>query len=581
MPMGTTENYVLALQKQIMETQQYTQALEQQIQACIQQPGPTAAQQMFHLQHQSATAQSSLQQLLMQYGQFMIAGSATANFTAPSTAAESSTHQVLLAGPLQPMSTPRIEENQTPLSTGAPSISAHIPQPLSYSQTLNEMGFEEVVLPPGPSLLAKKSAVVATSSQTIDKVPNAELGIFDQGTHVNEHVSGIVVSTTDAFSKMGNSKRPKMKRVKTPAPVNRSKVAEASALFDEDVHVNEHVSGIVTSKEECSETPAPTPAPTTVAPSVAAATVAEQPTTRAALLLLDNDARGCAEVPQNVDEDMSEYLGIDEPAPMNMPDGFDFIPKDKPEDLGHVEPHNVDKDLCGHLDVDQLVLRDRPDSPRHFKPTDMREESTQVPPQVAFEVGMAQLFLGLPAFEPTDMSLKDLNLDPEDLMPFPEDLRQMLQQHEPLVDNQGGRPSSQTLKIVDDELAELDKRLTQLSKTTGISVTSIMKRWNTTKSRGGSLWNTYQRYFTAHKEDELARLGLDPSIVITGKIRANAYVAFRNAFPTTWPEILEYWAEFKEVENPMKTVQQRSMQFRHIWRALCNLVCSLSLFRSL
>ena len=80
------------------------------------------------------------------------------------------------------------------------------------------------------------------------------------------------------------------------------------------------------------------------------------------------------------------------------------------------------------------------------------------------------------------------------------------------------------LKMVDNELAELDKRLTQLSNATRISTTGIMKRWNTTKSQGGSLWNAYQGYFTAHKDDELMCIGLDPSTAITGKIRANTYV---------------------------------------------------------
>ena len=208
------------------------------------------------------------------------------------------------------------QENQVPLSTGTPSISAHIKR-RSHS-------------PPGPSLLAKKS----TFSQTINKVPDTELGLFDECVHVNADASGIMVWTINTFSKMGNSICPKTKCFKTQALVN--KVAEALGLFDEDVHVNEHVSGIVASKEKCFKTPA--------------------------------------------------------------------------------------QQLWLHLDL-------------------------------------------------------------EDLMPFPEDLRQMQQQHEPLVGNQGGRPSLQILKMVDDELAELDKRLTQLSKMTRISVTSIMKLWNTTKAQ--------------------------------------------------------------------------------------------------
>ncbi|KAF8676359.1 hypothetical protein AX14_004954 [Amanita brunnescens Koide BX004] len=223
--------------------------------------------------------------------------------------------------------------------------------------------------------------------------------------------------------------------------------------------------GVVASKAKRSERPAPAP---TDAPPAAIATAAEQPTTRAALLLLDNDVQGQAEVPIDVDEDVSsEHLGLNELALRNIPDSFNFKPTDASENSGHVEvPNDADKDASEHPHADQPVC--------HLQSTDGG-------------------------------------------------LRQM-QQHEPLVDSQGGRPSSQTLKMVDDELAELDKRLTQLSNATGISTTGIMKRWNTTKSRGGGLWNTYRGYFTAHKDDELMRIGLDPSTAITGKIRANAYV---------------------------------------------------------
>ena len=188
---------------------------------------------------------------------------------------------------------------------------------------------------------------------------------------------------------------------------------------------------------------------------------------------------------------------------------------------------------------------------------------------------MSQLFPGLPPFNPTDMSLEDFEIEPEDLTVLPEELQQLLQEREPLVDNKGGRPSSQTLKTIDNELTEIDKRLARLSKATGVSVASITKRWNITKTRGGSLWNIYQRYFNDHKEDELARLKLDPlTTTITGKVRADAYIAFRDAYPSTWPEVLEVWAQYDEAENPAKTLQQRSIQFRQVWHTLNNLVCT-------
>lgn len=74
------------------------------------------------------------------------------------------------------------------------------------------------------------------------------------------------------------------------------------------------------------------------------------------------------------------------------------------------------------------------------------------PKLVPANMPMARLFPG-PPYEPTDSSH-------EDLTPFPEELQQTLQELEPAIDSKGGRPPSQTLKIDDDKLAELDKQRT-------------------------------------------------------------------------------------------------------------------------
>ncbi|KIL57472.1 hypothetical protein M378DRAFT_16228 [Amanita muscaria Koide BX008] len=181
------------------------------------------------------------------------------------------------------------------------------------------------------------------------------------------------------------------------------------------------------------------------------------------------------------------------------------------------------------------------------------------------------LFPDLPAFEPTDMTFADVNVNPEDLFLYPEELQDMLQAEELLVDKRGGRPSSQTLAVVDGELAVMDTKIAELSKKTGISVTNILKRWNTTKTRGSSLWNIYQRYFTANKAEELARLGLDPTTKVKGLVRSQAYVAFRKVFPDAWPEVLEVWAQYAELENSGKSAQQRALAFRRTWRTICGI----------
>jgi hypothetical protein len=180
-------------------------------------------------------------------------------------------------------------------------------------------------------------------------------------------------------------------------------------------------------------------------------------------------------------------------------------------------------------------------------------------------------FPSLPPFEPTDMAWADVNVTPEDLT-YPEELQKLLQEEEPLVDKRGGRPSSQTLAIVDKELADMDIKLNELSKSAGISITNILKRWNTTKTRGASLWNTYQQYFTAYKAEELGRLNLDPTTQATGLIRSQAYVAFRKAYPDTWPQVLGVWAQCAELENGNKSVQQRALAFRRTWRTICDIV---------
>ncbi|KIL58692.1 hypothetical protein M378DRAFT_170245 [Amanita muscaria Koide BX008] len=363
-----------------------------------------------------------------------------------------------------------------------PSVSSPLkggPRQRSLSQTLSELGFEEISIPGQPGSLPKKSTALPTSLQNTSEV------------------SGLVVSANDAFSRMGTGKRrPKVRRSKTPAPAE----------------ITPSVAVEVTSEHRA----------TTPTPAHAVAATSEQVKLPPASALFDEDVVF-----------QSASTTNDAPSVAIM--------------------------SAEHQELAPLLQ----DMPWMNAP-----ETVSWQPE---EPRTAQLFPGLPVFNPTETSLEDLDLDAEDLTVLPAELQQMLQEHEPLVDNKGGRPSLQTLKSIDDELLVLDKRIAQLSKLTKVSVSSIMKCWNTTKTRGGSLWNIYQRYFTAHKEDELVRLGLDPSTTVTGKVRADSYIAFRDAYPTTWPEVLEVWAQYSEVGNPAKTLQQRSLQFRQVWRTLCNL----------
>ena len=214
----------------------------------------------------------------------------------------------------------------------------------------------------------------------------------------------------------------------------------------------------------------------------------------------------------------------------------------------------------------------RPPTPT--PPATVSNPTTEVPVPVASDSvdSVNDLFPGLPPFDSTDMTLADIGLCPEDLIPYPEELQSMLQAEEPVTDKRGGRPSSKTLSVVDAELATLDTKLNNLSKKTGISITNILKRWNTTKTRGSSLWNLYQKYFTANKAEELHRLGLDTAAKVTGVVRSEAYVAFRKEYPDSWPEVLEVWAQYEELGGARKTAQQRALAFRRTWRTICSIV---------
>lgn len=240
-------------------------------------------------------------------------------------------------------------------------------------------------------------------------------------------------------------------------------------------------------------------------------------------------------------------------------------PTKKAKSAKSAKPHKIEDvfSSMGSAKVSPKPL-DNDNPPR--SPTPATVENTTLPIPVVLDG-----FPALPPFEPTDMSWEDVNIAAEAMI-YPEELEKLLKDEEPLVDKRGGRPSSQTLAIIDSELANMDIRLNELSKKTGISITNVLRRWNTTKTRGASLWNTYQQYFTAHKAEELSRLSLDPTTQVTGSVRSQAYVAFRKAYPETWPEVLGVWAQYAELENGNKSVQQRALAFRRTWRTICDIV---------
>ena len=576
-----TGGRVVPLWQQILDVRNDIQNLQQEMQVSFRDQGPSMMQQVMNIQQKTAAAQSTLQQLLVQYSQTVIVDSTLAQ------AANAANSMLSLT------ISPTVSSSTIPSKVSKNGVGEHVESdPIvsttdDFSKMANKRSMTYKASKNDPGEHVKSGLIVPTivdlrkmgnnHSRTTKALKN------DVGERI-ELESDPIVSTTDDFSKLGNKHSRTFKASKNDVDEHiesglivsttrkmGNKRSMTSAASENDV--GEHVGSA-----ERSQTPAS----------------ANVPLLETAVAAKPKQAR--APSPSTMfDEDSVEATIPQTPQPEAVPGNVIL----QAPHLDLTTPMNVPQTPTAQPDPELAILANMPQTPetairpraallanilvnmseshqRSVTPTSQLAEREVESPPVVLEPTMAQLFPGLPSYKPIDISLEDLNINVEDLMPFPEELQQMLRQHEPVIDNKGGRPSSQTLKIVDDQLAELDKQLAQLSKATGISVASIMKRWNTTKSRGGSLWNVYQRYFTAHKDDELARLGLNPSTVVTGKIRAESYVAFRNAYPATWPEILEVWAQYTEVQNPYKTVQQRTLQFRQVWRTVCNLVCPLS-----
>ncbi|KIL54532.1 hypothetical protein M378DRAFT_28711, partial [Amanita muscaria Koide BX008] len=338
-----TGQYAVVLQKQIMDVQQHIQTLQQQMQTCILEPAPGAPlEQLFNIQHQSAMAQNTLQQLLQQYSQLIITESTALMMNpAQSMMAESSAS-------IPPSSHLATKENPTLLFEDMPSVSSPLkggPRQRSLSQTLSELGFEEISIPGQPGSLPKKSTALPTSLQNTSEV------------------SGLVVSANDAFSRMGTGKRrPKVRRSKTPAPAE----------------ITPSVAVEVTSEHRA----------TTPTPAHAVAATSEQVKLPPASALFDEDVVF-----------QSASTTNDAPSVAIM-------------SAEHQELAPLLQDMPW-MNTPETVLW-QPEEPR-----------------------TAQLFPGLPAFNPTETSLEDLNLDAEDLTVLPAELQQMLQEHEPLVDNKG------------------------------------------------------------------------------------------------------------------------------------------------
>ena len=461
------------LQHQIFLTQSELQALQQEMHGLVQKqvslPDPNDAQKMQELQQRIFYVQLKFQTLFLEFSQ--------------TPATRLSVH---------PEASSNASVTSDPLHLSAAGGLSIAPQ-----STLNDMGFEEVVLPPGPPGSLKSFKPKPTKKPRSTK-PTKKSPI------------------EDAFAKMGT----KAQRDKTDKPSTVTSGAAKSSDVDSLRAPLAYPSGVTNDMagppSTCSGGGSNNTASMFVTDTVSTSGAVDDQTSTSIVL---NDTAGTSGAVDDVSGTFDNMAGTF--------GGLDTTLSPPTEDIVNNQ--------------DPL---------------------------------MQALFPGLQPFVPMDLTLEDVEVRPEDLIPFPDELQELLRAEEPLLDTHGGRPSSQTLNVVDAELASMDATLARLSKKTGISIANILKRWNTTKTRGSSLWNIYQRYFTANKDEELERIRLDPTTTVTGTVRSQAYVGFRKAFPETWPEVLDVWAQYKDLDNSNKSAQQRALAFRRAWRTICGIVSS-------
>ncbi|KIK91407.1 hypothetical protein PAXRUDRAFT_149550, partial [Paxillus rubicundulus Ve08.2h10] len=86
-------------------------------------------------------------------------------------------------------------------------------------------------------------------------------------------------------------------------------------------------------------------------------------------------------------------------------------------------------------------------------------------------------------------------------------------------------------------------------------------------------WNIYQKYFTANRACELARLPDADSVIATPMERMLLwYKSFRQEFPDTWQEILETYKEAEILGDVDTTVAQHQQLFHKSTRKLAQSV---------
>ncbi|KAM6496643.1 hypothetical protein JOM56_007116, partial [Amanita muscaria] len=130
-----------------------------------------------------------------------------------------------------------------------------------------------------------------------------------------------------------------------------------------------------------------------------------------------------------------------------------------------------------------------------------------------------------------------------------------------------GRPSKAVLQLYADKFEEVDRIFLELAEQCGRSIQKIRRQYNKHHSQpnySGNVWNIYQRYFTEHLEQELARLP-GQSLHPLKEPCSAAFSQFQTDHKDNWRDILTTWSNIVDLDTAGMTRAHRKKEFlKHV-----------------
>lgn len=147
-----------------------------------------------------------------------------------------------------------------------------------------------------------------------------------------------------------------------------------------------------------------------------------------------------------------------------------------------------------------------------------------------------------------------------------------------------GRTSSTTSTILDDAFQKMYNDLCEISGQVHMPLAQVIQRFTKQFARSVAWhpWNSYQRFWRAHKAQELARIkdvdvvhatpsmspmqriGYRTKRVNTAQQMTQCYKHFREEYPENWQEILATFDDADALNDEDKTVAQRQSLFHRL-----------------